>query len=281
MPFKKENNFFTARKQIPHHIISRHSDNQCAMPRRPKNGWSQLQKAQLASVHIGLMNQHSMEKENAKTVTHQASHGKVIDPLQAATKCKGMLANMQRKNRHLRKQRDKLKEINVGARNEAERQTKKVQVLEKEAGNVKKIVLDLCTQLNLEKEDHKKGLRESAEGVSKLRGEIRRLKKKVSWRTAVKDWLMAKAKATPVMFKLLHGRTYSPEARKLSRQLVLSGCARSKVGPLIKCIGNLIGAKMKRTMGARTVGHTMMEGYVAAKGQMGYEISRAKGTYFS
>jgi len=92
---------------------------------------------------------------------------------------------------------------------------------------------------------------------------------------------MAKAKAIPVMFKLLHGCTYLPEARKLSRQLVLSGCARSKVGPLIKCIGNLIGAKMKRAMGARTVSRTMMEGYVVAKGQMGYEISRAKGTYFS
>ena len=41
-----------------------------------------------------------------------------------------------------------------------------------------------------------------------------------------------------------------------------------------------LGDKMKRSMDAQTVGRTMtrMEGYVAAKGQLGYEISRAKGT---
>jgi len=71
--------------------------------------------------------------------------------------------------------------MNLETRNEVERQMKKVQVLEKEAGNMKKMVLDLCTQLNFEREDHKKGFKESAEGVSKLRGEIRQLKKKVSW----------------------------------------------------------------------------------------------------
>ena len=89
---------------------------------------------------------------------------------------------------------------------------------------------------------------------------------------------MEKAKAMPVMFKLMHGCMYFPEAWKLSRMLVLSGCAHSKVGLVIECIGNLTGAKIKQSMDAQTVGRTMMEGYVAAKGQLGYEISHAKGT---
>jgi len=54
-----------------------------------------------------------MEKKNAKTVTHQTSHGKVINPLEAATKCKSMLANMQQKNRDLWQQREMLKEMNL------------------------------------------------------------------------------------------------------------------------------------------------------------------------
>jgi len=45
---------------------------------------------------------------------------------------------------------------------------------------------------------------------------------------------MVKTKAMPVMFKLMHGCMDLPEAQKLSRMLVPSGC-----------IGNLTRAKMK------------------------------------
>ena len=159
-------------------------------------------------------------------------------------------------------------------------QAKKVQILEKEAAHAKQNEDDLHTWVDIERENHRKKLKESTEGGSKFQGEIRRLKKRVYEGQQYKTiWWRRRRQLQFCSSYYMAAPTYSPKVQ--STEVVLSGCACSKVRPLIKVIGNLIGAKMKQTMRARTVGRTTIQGYVAAKVQMGYKTSRAKGIYFS
>ncbi|KAJ7248128.1 hypothetical protein B0H12DRAFT_1000452, partial [Mycena haematopus] len=74
---------------------------------------------------------------------------------------------------------------------------------------------------------------------------------------------------------------YTVEARKLARIMADSGCARSKVGPLMEHIGGVFGIQINRAMSRRTVGRAIEEGGVASKMQVAYELSQSKGVTIS
>ncbi|KAF8956964.1 hypothetical protein BDZ97DRAFT_1670670 [Flammula alnicola] len=67
---------------------------------------------------------------------------------------------------------------------------------------------------------------------------------------------------------------YSPMSRKLMRMMVQAGCTRDKVGPLLAMMGRAFGTNVKRVISRRTVSRAVLEGYVASKAQIGYEISQ-------
>jgi hypothetical protein len=113
-----------------------------------------------------------------------------------------------------------------------------------------------------------------------LKKDVARLSKKVARSGARQDRAIKKARATPIIFKLMHRKTYSVTARKMARMLVNAGCAQSQVGGIISQVGNLFGVKFShptRTMDARTVSRVVLEGLIAAKCQVGYEISKTQG----
>ncbi|THU76746.1 hypothetical protein K435DRAFT_596010, partial [Dendrothele bispora CBS 962.96] len=72
---------------------------------------------------------------------------------------------------------------------------------------------------------------------------------------------------------LKENRTYTPQMRALARKLVQYGCAREKIGGIIKSVSNLFGIQVKNEMSRRTVGRAVLEGWVAAQVQLGYELS--------
>ncbi|KAF8064378.1 hypothetical protein FPV67DRAFT_1419974, partial [Lyophyllum atratum] len=84
------------------------------------------------------------------------------------------------------------------------------------------------------------------------------------------------AKRVPT-FKTTHHQAYSTEIRKLARLMVVGGCARGKVGALLCEIGNVFGVHVKKAMSRRTVSRTMLEGLIASKTQIAYEVSLSQG----
>lgn len=82
----------------------------------------------------------------------------------------------------------------------------------------------------------------------------------------------------PTMFRLMHQGTYTPESRALARIMVKGGCSQAKVGPLIQKVAAVLGVKIDRTMSRRTVQRAILEGGVAAKMQLAFEIILTQST---
>ncbi|KAF7982655.1 hypothetical protein HWV62_27105 [Athelia sp. TMB] len=74
---------------------------------------------------------------------------------------------------------------------------------------------------------------------------------------------------------------YTAEARALMRELAKAGCAPSKTGKVIEMVAQLGGANYTSKLSRRTVRRAIIEGGVAAKMQLGYEIKMAKGMLIS
>ncbi|GLB38248.1 hypothetical protein LshimejAT787_0501130 [Lyophyllum shimeji] len=85
-----------------------------------------------------------------------------------------------------------------------------------------------------------------------------------------------KARSRPKSFQLTHRGMYTPAARALMRAIVQSGCPRNKVGVVIQRVGQFLGIKIKHAVDRRTVGRAILEGGVASKLQLGYEMAVAK-----
>ncbi|RDB27700.1 hypothetical protein Hypma_003276 [Hypsizygus marmoreus] len=92
----------------------------------------------------------------------------------------------------------------------------------------------------------------------------------------VRRKVLQKANCGPVIFRLTRKGVYTPEARALARILVKSGCAEAHVGMCIQRAGKLFGITIKKNMDRRTVHRAIIEGGIAAKIQLGYEMSQAK-----
>jgi hypothetical protein len=76
---------------------------------------------------------------------------------------------------------------------------------------------------------------------------------------------------------LLHKGTYSAESRHLARLLTKAGCSREYVGSVIQAVCQSAGITVKGKMSRRTVSRAILEGGIAAKIQLGYEVTQAKG----
>lgn len=75
--------------------------------------------------------------------------------------------------------------------------------------------------------------------------------------------------------KLTRAGFYTPEARVLMRVIAQSGCAREKVGKIMIQVAKFFGITIKNAVSRRTVSRAILEGGIAAKVQLGYEIAHA------
>lgn len=87
-----------------------------------------------------------------------------------------------------------------------------------------------------------------------------------------------KARSCPKLLQLTRRGTYTPAARALMQAVVSGGCPRNKVGPLIQKVSAFLGIKVKHAVDRRTVGRAILEGGIAAKMQLGYEMAAAEST---
>ncbi|KAG1774400.1 hypothetical protein EV702DRAFT_923276, partial [Suillus placidus] len=78
-------------------------------------------------------------------------------------------------------------------------------------------------------------------------------------------------------FKLLHKGIYSAETRSLARFLVHAGCSQESVGRVINKIARLAGATSNRVMSRHSVSRALIEGGVASRIQLGFEIKNTNG----
>lgn len=70
---------------------------------------------------------------------------------------------------------------------------------------------------------------------------------------------------------------YTPEMRALIRQMVKSGCAPDRIAQIVQIVGRMAGMPdLKCMVSRRTIQRVILEGGVAAKVQLGYEILQAK-----
>lgn len=79
--------------------------------------------------------------------------------------------------------------------------------------------------------------------------------------------------------KIISKGVYTSEARALMRTLVKSGCAPSMVGKVMRAVGGFAGLRINCTVSRRTIQRAILEGGIAARIQLGYEISQAKGNF--
>jgi hypothetical protein len=73
-----------------------------------------------------------------------------------------------------------------------------------------------------------------------------------------------------------HG-LYTPQARSLARILSHAGCSEAKVGSVLHDVANELGVRVTRKMSRPTVQRCKIEGAVASKVQLGYELAKAEG----
>lgn len=185
--------------------------------------------------------------------------------------------NSQRKVRHLQTQRSKLKEnierhriANQEAQNVAARATRAAILANEQAAKLR-------VELNRQLLESQQVIRESKIDTDILRKANRALKKRVDRAAGVLSRSIARAKQKPTIWHLTQKGMFSVQARKLVRAMADSGCARGKVGPLIVRIGDIFGIKIKKGMSRRTVSRVILEGGVAAKVQLSYEMSKNEG----
>jgi hypothetical protein len=76
-------------------------------------------------------------------------------------------------------------------------------------------------------------------------------------------------------WKMLHQGAYSPIARAVARVLVKAGCSHEHIGLVIRTVCKTAGVEVRGKMSRRTVGRCILEGGIAAKIQLGFEMAKA------
>jgi hypothetical protein len=120
------------------------------------------------------------------------------------------------------------------------------------------------------------------EKLAESRKKVRTLQKHVNHHPEVLRKAIAKAnkltRKDTMIYKLTHKGVYTPKARALARMLVNAGCSQAYVGKVIqnvcKTAGIVVHGKM---MSWQTVSRSIIEGGIAAKIQIGHEITQANG----
>jgi hypothetical protein len=78
-------------------------------------------------------------------------------------------------------------------------------------------------------------------------------------------------------WKLMKSGAYTPEARAMARMLVKAGCSQGQVGAVIKYVGKQAGLEVQGKLSRRTVQRALIEGGVALRLQICYEMADADG----
>jgi hypothetical protein len=178
--------------------------------------------------------------------------------------------NLQRKARHSNTRQKKL-ETELAVFKVSERSTK--HVVEVSAQRVK----ELTTIVDKLVAEGRKKLAASSETTGALRKQVKALKQRVRRSVRSLSRAVDRAKKKWSMVRMTKRGAYTAQARSLARLVADSGCARGKVGPLIKWIGQIFGIRVDRCMDRRTVGRAIEEGGVAARMQAIYELAQNQG----
>lgn len=86
----------------------------------------------------------------------------------------------------------------------------------------------------------------------------------------------AKVRRQSYTYKMKHHGAYTVGVRMLARAFTKSGCSQGLVGPMIRLVGSVIGVNIKGKLTRRTVSRCVREGGVAARLQLGSELSQVK-----
>ncbi|KAJ7661704.1 hypothetical protein B0H17DRAFT_1144582 [Mycena rosella] len=129
---------------------------------------------------------------------------------------------------------------------------------------------------NQQDKDEISRLQDRSRGLMK---KIKKLQMRCLRAPKVKSNAVAKAKEKALVFKLTHGRTYTPTARALARKLERHGCSQEFVGVVIEDVCNAAGVRVNKRMSRRTVGRSIGEGAVAAKIQIVDEMAHASSVF--
>jgi len=122
-------------------------------------------------------------------------------------------------------------------------------------------------------------LRQKKEHRDKVEGWKKRLKRAEKVRVnAVERAQRGVRTSKSAAFKVMQKRAYSTATRKLLRLLVANGCARAKAGQVLTLLAAQFGVSVK-VASRRTVSRAVLEGYIASKMQIGYEINQTPGMW--
>ena len=72
---------------------------------------------------------------------------------------------------------------------------------------------------------------------------------------------------------------YTPEVRRLVRELVGLGCAANSVADILRCCARAYGVTLVGCLSRRTVSRAIEEGGVAARMQIGQIIDQPEGKF--
>jgi len=199
---------------------------------------------------------------------------------------KQKLENTQRKVRHLDKKIGALKRGKAEAIVQEKIMKTRLALMERDRNALAQRNLGIQEALKQSEKLCSDLERQLSDELKRHRSELEKYKKRLKRAQKVRDHL-AQAKVTTRTpgLSLIHKRTYTETARKMMRMLVQSGCARSKVGKVLDGLAKEMGVKDQkdgkkvRVVSRRTVSRAVLEGYIAAKQQLGYEMKQTSGTF--
>ncbi|KAJ7588757.1 hypothetical protein C8J56DRAFT_889521 [Mycena floridula] len=186
--------------------------------------------------------------------------------------------NLSKVNAHLRSRAEILKQEQKGIRKDLAAKCAEVkQVIAKAASAAERTfsAFSQSSQLLLN------NLNQLAEKHSRQKADLmasRKLVHALKARCYQAANTMAKVKSkqqTPTVAHLKTKGAFTEKFQSLARTLVRNGCSANKVGPMMQAVGKALGISVSVAMSSRTVRRTILEGGIAAKLQLAYEVSHA------
>ncbi|KAJ7080892.1 hypothetical protein B0H15DRAFT_953240 [Mycena belliarum] len=116
---------------------------------------------------------------------------------------------------------------------------------------------------------------------TELKGTVRALQKRMDRSVGVLSRAVDRAWKKPLVRRITQRGIFTVEARKIARTMAAAGCSRGSIGPLLRRVAEIFGIKVDREMSRRTAGRVILEGGVATKMQVQFELARNPGITIS
>jgi septal ring factor EnvC (AmiA/AmiB activator) len=162
---------------------------------------------------------------------------------------KNELAKSKRKIHHMHKKESKLQStvLDLNDQLKAERKEREIAVRKLE------IAAQRATDLAAGRERQLLVVHERLFGAQRITSDVRKenraLAKRVHRASGVLQRAIARTKAKPFVSRLTRKGMYTVHARQMARVMVSAGCARAKVGTVMKKIATIFGGRYR--MGAQ------------------------------